>query len=106
MMDVEIPISFSQVAKFAGDRIRMQNEGEAVLKGNHIISVGVKKNSSTEVEVMATCLQSSKVRDVPHEINITFNHSPDVMWKSTCTCKAGAGAHCKHIFAVLLYSLQ
>lgn len=104
-MDVEIPISFIQLARFAGDRIRMQNEGEAILKAKHLVSVGVKKARNSEVEVSASCLQSSKIRDAPHEINITF-YSVDIMWKCYCSCKAGAGSHCKHIFAVLMYCLQ
>lgn len=104
-MEVEIPISFLQLVNFAGGRIRMQNEGEAVLKAKHVVSVGVKKVVEGSVEVMASCLQSSKIRDTPHETNITF-FSVNKMWQCSCSCKAGAGEHCKHIFAVLLYTLQ
>lgn len=103
---IEIPITFSQVSRFGGDMTRMQNEGEALLKGKHVISVGVKSSSSTEVEVFATCLQSSKVRDAPHEICIVFSQLENVSWQTTCSCKAGAGSHCKHIFAVMLFCLQ
>lgn len=106
MDGIEVPITFGQVSRFGGDRVRMQNEGEAILKANHVISAGVKSSSISAVEVFATCLQSSKVRDAPHEISIVFSRLEDVPWKTGCSCKAGAGSHCKHIFAVMLFCLQ
>lgn len=106
MEEIEIPITFLQLSRFTGDRVRMPNEGEAVLKAKHLVSVGVKRVGLEEVVVQAACLQSSKIRDAPHDITITFFYSVDVMWKCFCSCKAGAGAHCKHVFAVLLHCLQ
>lgn len=101
---VEIKITFSDLGLFVGNRNRMQTEGEAVLAAGHVIRVGVK-NVYPSIEVVGICLQSSKIRDNPHEVNIKFGESY-MDWKCKCSCKAGAGSHCKHICAVLFYTFQ
>lgn len=94
-MNAEVVISFAQLSEFAGDRQRMITEGDGVLQAGHIIIVGKSGD-----KIKGACLQSSKIRDKPHEINLDLNKVP---WKCHCSCKAGGGSHCKHIFAVLLF---
>lgn len=52
-------------------------EGERVLKAGHVIKCGKNTDhaSSGEVSVKAFCLQTSHLRDKPHEINIKINQS-------------------------------
>lgn len=102
---MEIKLTFSDLSSFVGNRNRMQTEGEAVLAAGHLVRVGVKNVIGESINVVGICLQSSKIRDNPHEINIKFAGSYS-SWKCKCSCKAGAGSHCKHICAVLLYIFQ
>lgn len=95
MTTVDVHISFLQLTEFAGDRQRMITEGDAVLEAGHLVVVG-----QAGEKIKAACLQSSHIRDKPHEIQISLNKDP---WICHCSCKAGGGSHCKHIFAVLLY---
>lgn len=94
-MNVEVNISFAQLAEYAGDRQRMVTEGDGVLEAGHLIVVGKRGE-----KIKAACLQSSKIREKPHEIELSLNSIP---WVCHCSCKAGGGSHCKHIFAVLLF---
>lgn len=96
---VDIPINFVQLMKYAGDHSRMVTEGESILKASHLVLVGVKKIDKAGVHVFGSCLQSSTIRNSPHEINIILK---DDDYNCECSCKAGL-AKCKHIFAVLLY---
>lgn len=90
---------------FAGKHARMVTEGEAILKAKHLLSVGVKKTDGSGIHVLGTCLQSSTIRNSPHEIEICFSGVEFAEWTCKCSCKAGL-AKCKHAFAVLLYIFQ
>lgn len=50
-------------------------------------------------------MQSSHIRDMPHEITgeIHCQNNKLNIIRFVCTCKAGASECCKHIVAVLLY---
>ncbi|XP_028131157.2 uncharacterized protein LOC114326897 isoform X2 [Diabrotica virgifera virgifera] len=97
-------ISVSDIVEYCGDSKRPLIEGEAVFDANHIFVCGIKSKSTTTVEIFALCLQSSKIHDQPHEIDIKVSgEGTQKTIKCACTCKAGAGQKCKHIIAVLLY---
>jgi hypothetical protein len=81
-------------------------EGEAVLNAQHIITCGIKEQSSILVEVFALVLQSSgTTTGLPHETTVTLLKKINILEisKSSCTCKAGLSQRCKHISAVLLH---
>lgn len=62
MVDIEITVTFTQLSRFAVDRIRTQNEGEAVLKKKPLVSVGVKRAGQEEVEVQSKHRVSSPAK--------------------------------------------
>ena len=56
------------------------------------------------IELFSACLQSSHIRENPHEINIIITLGNGAKtYKCLCTYPAGEGGQCKHIFATLLY---
>ena len=77
-------------------------EGERVLNSGHVIYCGKEHDESVVYKVIGYCLQTSSMRDNPHEINgkININGSTETM---QCSCKAGLSEACKHIVGVLLY---
>ncbi|XP_046396033.1 uncharacterized protein LOC124163281 [Ischnura elegans] len=94
-------LDLSDVFTYVGDFKRPFVEGDAILKANHIVELGVLKNEVDLVEVMALCLQTSNINGQPHEINITIRGNGKKEIQGTCSCKAGTGK-CKHVAAVCL----
>eukprot|EP00102_Acyrthosiphon_pisum_P009396 XP_003247467.1 PREDICTED: uncharacterized protein LOC100568648 [Acyrthosiphon pisum] len=96
--------TIGEIFTFANCSINSQNvvEGEQVLKSKQIILCGkiVKEN---EIQIKALVIQSSHIREMPHEI--TGNISTVPLLKIVifaCTCAAGLSEFCKHIAAILL----
>ncbi|KAK0073506.1 hypothetical protein PV325_009618 [Microctonus aethiopoides] len=54
------------------------------------------------VDFTAYCLKTSKLKEIPHEINGKVQLNGRIM-SVQCSCKAGLGEQCKHIIATLLY---
>lgn len=79
-------------------------EGEALVSAKHIILLGTTSATMELVQIIALCLQTSGVKNSPHEINGKLIHKDgDVnIVEFTCTCKAGLSGICKHIAAVLI----
>lgn len=92
-------VSLSDIFKYIGDRLRPLTEGEEVLNAGHVIVCGNKKEFPNVL--VGLCLQSSYASGSPHEIEIKLGRNTSE-WQAKCTCKAGEGAMCKHIIAVLL----
>jgi len=79
-------------------------EGENVLNSGHIINCGYVNKNETNIQIFATCLQASVIKDKPRELNGNLNFKS--YWEITelkCTCKAGASQRCKHVVGVLLH---
>lgn len=78
-------------------------EGERVFKAGHIILCGeVDRNERGEVKVLSSCIQTTHVRDKPHEIKGKISED-GVISDFQCLCKAGLSGRCKHIVATLLH---
>lgn len=78
-------------------------EGERVYKAGHIIQCGeVESNEDGEVRIISYCIQTTKMREKPHEIKGKISRD-GVITSFKCSCKAGLSGQCKHIVATLLY---
>ncbi|XP_011685215.1 PREDICTED: uncharacterized protein LOC105448392 [Wasmannia auropunctata] len=97
--------SIRNFAQFKGE-METKNfiEGNRVLKAEHIIKIG--KNAENVrgdcVNLTALCLQTSHLKQSPHEITGKVRRNREVV-SMKCSCKAGLGEKCKHIIAALLY---
>lgn len=77
---------------------------EKILQAGHLIKCG-KNNDNPNSDVVtftALCLQTSHVKDKPHEIQGSVSKSGKIL-SVECSCKAGKGTQCKHVVAALLY---
>lgn len=81
-------------------------EDERVFQAGHIIKCGknIQNSNSDVISFTALCLQTSSLKENPHEINGKVT-SGKILF-CTCSCKAGLGEKCKHIIATLLYCYQ
>uniref|UniRef100_A0ABD2W9T1 SWIM-type domain-containing protein n=1 Tax=Trichogramma kaykai TaxID=54128 RepID=A0ABD2W9T1_9HYME len=65
---------------------------------------GEKKWRSREILIVSYVTQTSKINDIPHEVSLKVEVSEcKKVICCHCTCPAGAGEKCKHIFGSLLY---
>ncbi|KAK0075267.1 hypothetical protein PV326_011742 [Microctonus aethiopoides] len=101
-------INIRAICDWAGTNPKQRNfvEGERILKAGHIIKCCKNKNLnelSDTVDFTAYCLKTSKLKEIPHEINGKVQLNGRIM-SVQCSCKAGLGEQCKHIIATLLYS--
>lgn len=75
------------------------------MDAEHLILVGTSGTVSSEVEVVALCLQTSGVTADPHEIVVRITDAfrdPSIV-EAKCSCTAGLSQKCKHISAVLIH---
>ncbi|KAH6945488.1 hypothetical protein HPB50_008727 [Hyalomma asiaticum] len=83
-------------------RVRCLIEREEVLNAGHIICGGVKECTASSYTIQGLCLQTSQVRQNPHEL--WFEFTSDETIKGHCSCKAGNSVICKHMIAMLLFT--
>lgn len=103
----ELEIKTEDILSILGDAKRPLVEGLAVFLADHIILCGYKVREVNKVEILSFVTQSSSIHDAPHEINIKVCVSNFTKLIScTCSCPAGAGRKCKHIFATLMHVNQ
>ncbi|XP_031350930.1 uncharacterized protein LOC116176475 [Photinus pyralis] len=95
---VVIEISLMDILEYVGDRKRPLIEGEAVFKAGHIILCGLESEEPNVIRSL--CLQTSALKQLPHEISIRLD-TPT--WQCRCSCKAGLSGYCKHVIATLIY---
>lgn len=89
---------------------RCIREGECILDAKHIIACGTeedktaKRNTTTEVKLLALCLKTSALRENPHEVRATLSLLDSKLKPKelSCTCKAGQSQKCKHLAALLI----
>lgn len=97
----------NDIIDYLGDATRPLKAGLDLYKSQHVINAGKANVSDDAIDVYGQVLQSSDPRGVPHDIKITGVRPNNVEdWLAVCSCKAGLGHKCKHIFAVLLYILK
>lgn len=99
-------LTISAICDWAGTNPRQRNfiEGERLLKAGHIFKCGRNsdENDSGVTSFTSYCLQTSKLRDHPHQIDGKISMNGEILCV-VCSCKAGLGEKCKHILATLLY---
>ncbi|XP_034241197.1 uncharacterized protein LOC117645249 [Thrips palmi] len=98
--------SISDVVGATNEGIRCLIEGERVLEGKMLITVGSLGVSDNRVlKVWALCLQSSTLSGAPHVIEASLNlrSTSKRVVKIKCSCKAGQSEKCKHCIALLMY---
>lgn len=78
--------------------------GERVLPAGHIIKCGKydQIRDSSDTHIKAFFLQTSHLKEKPHEIKIVINSNRKIL-NYKCSGKAGLEEKCKHYIAVLLY---
>lgn len=64
-------VSVFDVISYLGVGTRPLIEGEAVLNAGHVIKCGINKKNVNEV--LASCVQTSKVNGPPHNIKILLS---------------------------------
>ncbi|XP_050457534.1 uncharacterized protein LOC126854641 [Cataglyphis hispanica] len=98
--------SINELFDWAGSNLAQKNykNAEQILAAGHLIRCGknIEKVNSDVVSFTALCLQSSHVKEKPHEIEGLISKSGKFL-SVNCSCKAGKGAKCKHVVAALLY---
>ncbi|KAK0160354.1 hypothetical protein PV328_007774 [Microctonus aethiopoides] len=79
-------------------------EGKKIVSAGHIVKCGKLSeiNNNDEVRFVAFCMQTSHLNNKPREINCSVSCDGQI-FSMVCTCKAGLGKKCKHIFGTLLY---
>lgn len=96
----------SDVVEYLGDSIRPLKEGSNLYKCGHVLNVGVTNVKEQTVDVHFEVIQSSSPKGLPHQVKITVVTGDISKWNAKCSCKAGLGEKCKHIFATLLSVLK
>lgn len=89
-----------ELFQFGGPNLITQ--GQQVFDGGHVLDVGIESRNSQGYNLQGVCLQSSNPKNSPHLINVEIN-SEFSKWQYKCSCKAGLGGKCKHIYAILLH---
>lgn len=85
---------------FGGPNV-MRN-GDQVYKSSHLLDLGVVSYGTQTCKIEGVCMQSSHPSEKPHSLSIeTSSNFKD--WKFYCSCKAGNGGRCKHVYAALLH---
>ncbi|KAK0170632.1 hypothetical protein PV328_008459 [Microctonus aethiopoides] len=79
-------------------------KGKKIASVEHIMKSGELNgiNNNDEVRFVAFCMQTSHLKNKPHEINCSVSCDGKIL-SMVCTCKAGLGEKCKHIFGTLFY---
>ncbi|CAI6377479.1 unnamed protein product [Macrosiphum euphorbiae] len=100
-------ISLADIYTFCSATPNTRNmvEGENILNSGHIINCGYISKDLKEINTLGMCLQTSAIRDKPHNItgSLQLNENGLKVTKILCTCKAGNSQKCKHIVSTLLY---
>ncbi|KAK3735994.1 hypothetical protein QZH41_018253 [Actinostola sp. cb2023] len=65
----------------------------------HDVFVGEKTNIDN-VFVKGRCFRSQRKNEEPHFLNLEVKSTGEIVL-TQCSCKAGAGGHCNHMFALL-----
>lgn len=79
------------------------DRGYAFFHDGYVHNQSVTNNKSI-VTVKAKCYRSMKKSEKPHDLLVTLKSDGSVQ-EGKCSCVAGVGGHCNHIYA-LLYSID
>ena len=74
-------------------------KGELVLNSKHLLFCDKDIDESTGYKIYVYCLQTSNMREKPHEIEGIINKNGSIE-SMKCSCKAGLSEKCKHVIIV------
>nr|XP_046471424.1 uncharacterized protein LOC124213811 [Neodiprion pinetum] len=100
-------ISIQEICEFANTQPSPKKfiGGEDILDEGHLMKCGLQQSDTScdnKYKIIAFCLQTSRLKDPPHEIVGAISQNGKIMGMS-CSCKAGLSESCKHVVAPLLY---
>lgn len=99
-------LSLNEIFNLAGSNPVQKNfiDAEKILEAGHLIKCGKNEISlnSDVLSFTALCLQSSYVKERPHEINGSVSKNRKIL-SVKCSCTAGLGEKCKHVVVTFLY---
>ena len=95
-------INLQNIFDYAGPNQSQRNfkEGQRVFQAKHVILCG--KLSSDNSCIKALCLQTTHIREKPHEITGKIEKDGKII-EFKCSCVAGLSGKCKHILATLFH---
>ncbi|XP_058800606.1 uncharacterized protein LOC131669618 [Phymastichus coffea] len=97
-------LTINEICIWAGENPSQRRfvEGERILAVGHLLNCGRTDVKVGVVKVKAFCLQTTAIKEKPHEIDIDISESGCIL-NCTCTCKASLSGKCKHVVAALLH---
>lgn len=100
-------VSLNEIYTFCNGTPTTRNmvEGESILNSGHLIHCGYTNKDDANINLFAMCLQTSALREKPHEVygTLSFQNCTWIVSQMVCSCKAGASQTCKHTVATLLH---
>ncbi|XP_014225759.1 uncharacterized protein LOC106651652 [Trichogramma pretiosum] len=100
----QFEINMQDILVILNNSKRPMIEGEAVLLANHILLCGFTTRDKRSINFVSYVVKSSKIHDTPHEVKIKISVTQTTKKICcNCSCPAGTGGKCKHIFATLLF---
>ncbi|KAK0160375.1 hypothetical protein PV328_007791 [Microctonus aethiopoides] len=103
---IKMYISEQEICRWSETNPSKRNyiEGKKIANAEHIVKCGKlsETNNNDEVKFVTFCMQTSNLKNKPHEINCSVSCNGKIL-SMVCTCKAGLGEKCKHIFGTLFY---
>jgi len=75
-------VSLNEIYKFCNGTPTTRNmvEGENILNSGHLIHRWYTNKDDTNINLLAMCLQTSVLRDKPHEVNRTLSFQHEITW--------------------------
>ncbi|XP_053599227.1 ankyrin-3-like [Microplitis demolitor] len=99
-------INYAEIFNWVGSNPAQKNikDAERIIAAGHLLKCGknIESINSDVVTFSALCLQTSHLKEKPHEIEGSVSKSKKIL-SLKCSCKAGKGTQCKHVVAALLY---
>ena len=99
-------LNISDILTWTGNNPKQKNirDAQRILSAGHLIRCGINSEKSNEnvTVVTAQSIQTSHMKEKPHEIKANIAKSGKIM-SVTCSCRAGEGEKCKHAVATLFH---
>jgi len=97
-------ISLEDIYTFCSTTPNTQN----MVEGENILNSGCISKDLKEINILGMCLQTSAIRDKPHNIagSLQLNENGLKVTKLLCTCKARNSQKCKHIVSTVNITLS
>ncbi|CAH2097660.1 unnamed protein product [Euphydryas editha] len=99
-------LNITDILLWTGNNPNQKNihDAQLILSAGHLFKCGInsEKSDNNVTVVTALCIQTSHMKEKPHEINAKISKAGKII-AIACSCKAGLGEMCKHAVATLFY---